>query len=370
MIDVKTITILIIEDCFDNRMMYKRFLDTSDTHRCEVFEAASGVLALEMLADGVTPDCILLDYKMPELDGIAFLKKIINGEGFVPYPVVMLTGTDDEKIFDEAAALGVYDFINKGEFTVNLLTRSISHAIQGFARQKDAASGSKELERFSYIAAHDLKSPLNSVKILLEVLNGALSGDHNAEVDKCMGLIERSVDSMSELIETLLTYAKAGVIAEKQEWFSFGETITFLELTLSSLISKSDAVVTVSPMPEIYGSVSAISQLMQNLIENSIKYGGVKQPKINIALLEEHEYWHFTVADNGVGIPSDDVERVFCPLERVENSTESEGTGLGLAICQKIVWAHGGKIWVESELGVGSVFHFTLKKHDRNEIRS
>ena len=105
---------------------------------------------------------------------------------------------------------------------------------------------------------------------------------------------------------------------------------------------------------------------MQNLIENGIKYGSDKQSKIAVGFLEEVEYWYFTVADNGVGIPAGDIKRIFSPMERTANSTESEGTGLGLAICHKIVEAHGGEIWVESNLGLGSTFHFTLKKYDRN----
>ena len=92
--------------------------------------------------------------------------------------------------------------------------------------------GSEEMERFSYIAAHDLKSPLNSVKILLDVMAGVLSKDHNVEIDDCMSLISRSVDLMNELIETLLIYAKAGIIAEEQGWFSFEQTVSFLEITL------------------------------------------------------------------------------------------------------------------------------------------
>jgi light-regulated signal transduction histidine kinase (bacteriophytochrome) len=129
------------------------------------------------------------------------------------------------------------------------------------------------------------------------------------------------------------------------------------------LILESGAKITTSNLPTVYGQESGLIQLFNNLISNAIKYRKEEEkPKINITAEEHGDHWQFTVVDNGIGIDSKYLEKIFIIFQRLHGREQYPGSGIGLAICKKITEIHGGKIWVESTLGKGSTFHFTLQK--------
>jgi light-regulated signal transduction histidine kinase (bacteriophytochrome) len=117
-------------------------------------------------------------------------------------------------------------------------------------------------------------------------------------------------------------------------------------------------------MPEIYGDASQMTQLLQNLVGNAIKFHGPKKPEITVTALRKDEHWQISVADNGIGIEPQYFERIFLIFQRLHGRTQYKGTGIGLAVCKRIVERHGGKIWVESKPNEGTVFYFTIPDQD------
>jgi PAS domain S-box-containing protein len=220
-----------------------------------------------------------------------------------------------------------------------------------------------ELEQFASVVSHDLKAPLTSIAgyaQLLERHYGKLLDEKG--LYKLRFIISR-VFKMNELIENLTSY---GMVAMQRKNFKKCEIKSILQQALSNLaisISDSGAEIEQSDLPEIRCDGTQILQLLQNLIGNAIKYKGTERPRISIQAQEMPDEWLFSIRDNGCGIPADALDTVFVMFQRALNSkTERPGSGIGLAICKKIVEHHGGKIWVESQVGHGSCFYFTLPR--------
>jgi light-regulated signal transduction histidine kinase (bacteriophytochrome) len=131
-------------------------------------------------------------------------------------------------------------------------------------------------------------------------------------------------------------------------------------INLEISIKENNAVITHDPLPKVMADDTQLSQVFQNLISNAIKFRGEDNPKIHIAAVREINQWLFSVQDNGIGIDPKHKDRIFEVFKRLHKRRDYPGTGIGLSICKKIIERHGGNIWVESELGNGSVFYFTI----------
>jgi light-regulated signal transduction histidine kinase (bacteriophytochrome) len=173
-------------------------------------------------------------------------------------------------------------------------------------------------------------------------------------------LCGRRREAYANPINDLLAYSRVGTRANQ---FALTDCEAILNTTLTNLqvaIQESGATVSHDPLPTVACDAGQIGQLMQNLIGNAIKYRNSKAPEIRVECRQEDSYWLFSVADNGIGIDPQYAERIFVIFQRLHTREEYPGTGIGLAVCKKIVERHGGRIWVQSELGNGSIFYFTL----------
>jgi light-regulated signal transduction histidine kinase (bacteriophytochrome) len=171
---------------------------------------------------------------------------------------------------------------------------------------------------------------------------------------------------MQELIKDLLAYSRVTSHHEDFIEIDFEELIEEVLFDLEIIIEENKAIITLDPLPIIYSDRLQMRQLFQNLIGNAIKYND-KTPLIHISVKKEDADWIFGVSDNGIGIKSEHYERIFQVFKRLHTKEEYDGTGIGLAICQKIVERHGGRIWIESELGKGSTFYFTIPLKQDNQ---
>ena len=217
----------------------------------------------------------------------------------------------------------------------------------------------KDLEQFAYAASHDLQEPLRTVSNFSQLLAKRYKGELDAKADQFIGFIVDGSTRMQEMIDNLLAYSRVSTRAKP---FEPTDSETLFDQALTNVkmaIEESDAVVTHKSLPTVIADASQLVQLFQNLLSNAIKFRKEK-PLIMVSAAQKGHEWLFSVEDNGIGIAPEFMEHIFKMFEREYASAEYPGTGVGLAICKKIVERHGGRIWVESEIGKGSTFYFTI----------
>lgn len=221
----------------------------------------------------------------------------------------------------------------------------------------------KELSDFNYIASHDLKEPLRTVSNYTLILNEDFSEQLSEEAKKHLKTIEKATERMSALINSLLDFSRLGK-DRKTLLIDCNILVRDVVGDLFSLIEINKAKVIINNLPEINAYQTELRQLFQNLISNAIKFKKKDTlPEIQIGYVNHNNMFEFYVKDNGIGIEHKHFERIFQMFQRLNNDRNVEGYGIGLANCKKIVEIHGGKLWVESEMGKGSTFKFTIRKN-------
>ncbi|MGL5060646.1 MAG: sensor histidine kinase, partial [Microcoleus sp.] len=225
---------------------------------------------------------------------------------------------------------------------------------------QELARSNAELEQFAYVASHDLQAPLATIASYAQLLEKRYKDQLDSQANKFISNIVHGCTRMQVLIDDLLEYSRVG---RNQKPFETVDCDRIVEQALANLqatIRETGAVINCSTLPVVMGEVSQLVQLFQNLIGNAIKYRQEAPPVVSVSACKYDDKWLFSIADNGIGIAPQHQERIFQIFQRLHTQKEYSGTGIGLAICQKIVERHGGSIWVESEVGQGSTFHFTL----------
>lgn len=226
-----------------------------------------------------------------------------------------------------------------------------------------------ELRQFAYVASHDLQEPLRTVAGFTELLVDRFKDQAGPEAEEFVRYIVEGVERMSSLIRDLLEYSHTGVAKGLPSQPSEAEAaLDEVMFVLSASLQESGAKVTHDPLPEVWLESRSLVQVLQNLIGNAIKYRSERPLEIHVSAEESGDDWVFSVRDNGIGIAPEYQERIFGIFKRLHGK-EIPGTGIGLAICQRIVEWHGGRIWVESELGNGAVFRFTVPREPQRVQR-
>lgn len=229
------------------------------------------------------------------------------------------------------------------------------------ARQtKELARSNEELERFAYVASHDLQEPLRMVASYTQLLARRYRGKLDEDADEFISYAVNGANRMQQLIRDLLEYSRVGTRGGAFAPVDCGELIATVIGDLGAAIAEADATVVAGELPTVSADRSQLRQLFQNLMENALRYRSAAPPAVRIAASREGDEWHFVVRDNGIGIAPEYAERIFVLFQRLPTQAEYPGTGIGLAVCKRIVERHGGRIWVESAAGEGATFHFTL----------
>jgi signal transduction histidine kinase len=231
-------------------------------------------------------------------------------------------------------------------------------------------SKNKELEHFAYIASHDLNEPLRTINSFVGILKEEHQGDFSKEVKQYFEFIDNATTRMRGLIDGLLNYSRIG----KSDTFQAHDLnliLRDLRQDLTRLIEDNEAIVKVDPLPTIVCLRTEIRQLFQNLLANALKFAAEDRPPIvAISFRELPTHWEFCVADNGIGIDPAQQHKIFGAFSRLHLASQYEGQGIGLAFSKKIVEIHQGEIWVDSSLGEGSRFYFTIKKNLADENKA
>ena len=217
-----------------------------------------------------------------------------------------------------------------------------------------------ELERFAYVASHDLQEPLRVVTSYVQLLARRYRGRLDQDADEFIAFAVDGANRMKRLIQDLLAYARIKSKATQPEPVALGEVLQHVLDALRMQLHDSGARVERGSLPTVPADPVQMEQLLQNLISNAVKFRGSEPPVIRVEAEQRGSEWEVSVADNGIGIDPQFFDRIFIVFQRLHGMAEYSGTGIGLAICKKIVERHGGRIWVESESGKGSTFRFTL----------
>jgi light-regulated signal transduction histidine kinase (bacteriophytochrome) len=243
------------------------------------------------------------------------------------------------------------------EEQVNKRTKELNEAVINLKRSN------AELQHFAYVASHDLQEPLRTISSFTQLLERRYKDKMDKDADEFMEYIVEAAKRMQQLIKDLLEYSR---VTSQEEEFKLTNTEEIIEEIISDLqitIEENNAEITYDSLPEIWADKRLLTQVFQNLIFNPIKYRKPDEPpKIHISARkdENNKYYIYSVSDNGIGIEKQYFDRIFMIFQRLHTQEAYQGTGIGLAIVKKIIDNHGGRIWVESTLGKGSTFYFTI----------
>ena len=228
------------------------------------------------------------------------------------------------------------------------------------SRAFDLACSNADLERFVYVATHDLHEPLRLITSFLQLLKKKYDSQLDEQASEYIDYAVDGSRRIKKLILDLLEYSKFSIDRDGFKVLDAGKLIEDVKHSLCSLLKQHHAIIDVKPLPVIYADPSLLHQLFKNLLTNSIKYRGESTPKISIDCIAQGDNYLFSVSDNGIGIDPGYSEKIFDLFQRLHKNEAFEGTGVGLAICEKIIRLHRGSIWVESMPGKGSTFCFTI----------
>ena len=399
------VKILIVDDRPANLLTLESVLEDLGQ---EIVKATSGREALRyVLRDDYA--VILLDVKMPEMDGFETAALIRERDRSRHTPIVFLTAHKDEEHLFRGYYAGAVDFLYKpinpevlrskvsvfvdlslktemlrqqaqvlrarneelekqmeqrreAELRVLALNTELEARVR--ARTSELSRSNDELRQFAYAASHDLKEPMRTIASYTQLLSQRYTDRLDDTGQEFLLYVVDAVRRMDALLNDLLSYSQhLGAKPVAFESVNAEAVLMGVLMNLQAAIKEARGTVTHDPLPtDVTADFAQLSQLLQNLVGNALKYRKPDvSPEIHVSAADSDEEWIFSVRDNGVGIEPAYRDQVFGIFKRL-HGREYPGTGMGLAICKKIVERLGGRIWVESEPGVGSTFFFTVPK--------
>lgn len=227
---------------------------------------------------------------------------------------------------------------------------------------EDLERSNTDLMQFAYVASHDLQEPLRMVTAYLSLLERRYRDKLDPKGLEYIRIAVEGGTRMRDLIDDLLEYSKLEMLGKPFASVSMNTVVTKAVASLKASIDESQAEIMVGTLPTIDAYENQMTQLMQNLIGNAIKFHGSERPRVRISASESSESWVFAIKDNGIGFDPVYADKIFLLFQRLSTEKKYPGSGIGLAIAKRIVERHGGRIWVESEIGKGATFFFTAPK--------
>ncbi len=378
----KPLQVLIIDDSPADQEIYCHLLREHPEYDCTFLCASSGNAGLD-LCQSAQPDCVLLDYLLPDLDGIAFLAALDAALTTLAFPIIMLTGYGSEMIVAEAMRAGAADYLPKDLLSAKSLGRAVTNAVEKHQLRRaveeqrrllwrtnaELRRRNEEICTFYHMLSHELKTPLTAVREFVAIVIDCLAGPINETQREYLGIAKSSCDQMTLGLNDLLDVARldTGKLHMEPSLMAI-ETVVERAVTMMLPMARHaqiDLSYQVEPaLPDMMMDTRRIMQVLTNLVGNALKFTPADgQVSVRVTQLPpEQDGVLIAVRDTGRGIAPELRSRIFERLyqAREEDEVFEGGLGLGLYICREVIKLHRGEIWVESTPGQGSAFFFTL----------
>ncbi len=306
---------------------------------------------------------LFLDSPESHFEAIKFWESALKGKRF---SVELVFSIDSQKVFYEFT---YYPIRNKqGNVTgASHIARNITERQKSKEKLKKLVEelkiSNEELEKFSYLASHDLQEPLRDIKTFTELLENSYKGKFDDYADELMEYIIEAAEDMKNLIDGLLEFSNISTGGDKLQSIYTNSMIDHVIDNFKPSIEGCRGMITHDDLPNIKGDAAQLQRVFHNLISNAIKFRKPDEPpEIHISAYEdlENKEYLFSIRDNGIGIEEQYMERIFQIFQRLNSPEDYKGIGIGLAMVKRIIERHGGRVWVESIPGEGSTFYFTL----------
>ncbi len=357
------LTILVIDDNPADAGLLRRLLGKIGDFEVDFLHCLNEADGKKLLG-AADIDCLFLDYHLGKVSGLDVLASIRELQ--FDLPVIMLTGAGDESVAVEAMKRGAQDYLVKDVMVREALTpkgvhRAITNAIEKVSLERQLRESRRELQEFTSVVAHDLKSPMCGVKNNIELVRDLYGDSLDPQGLQFLDLALLTLDRQFGMIEGLLEYSQLGRSAKELGPVDLKAVAEAVAGNLDSVVQQSQGRFIVGELPIVHGDAVALNQLLQNLTANAFKFRGKEAPVVRLGASCEQDGWRISVSDNGIGIDPKHHKDIFAPFRRIHSRKQYEGFGIGLATCKRIVEQHDGRIWVASEPGKGTSFHFTLQ---------
>lgn len=349
------LNVLIIDDDAGDRKLIRRLLSKTD-FGVTVTEADCGSTALDL--EQAEFDAILLDHMLPGETGLDVLCHL--REKWPRAGIVLMTGQGSADIAKSAIKRGANDYVAKSAMTVGSLGRMLQTAVEVATMHWKLEEHRKELETFSDVLVHDLRSPIRGAIFLSEEIIEAIEDGDLAAAKDAARLMHKATGRMAEFVDSLSKLARIDH-DEAVVTCSLAELVDRGATALSREIEESGArIQAATDLPPIRCRPAQMAQLLQNLIANAIKFSGDTIPDITISVRVAGPNATLTVRDHGIGVPAKYRDSIFEPFKRVPGASKVAGTGLGLSTCRKIAGRHNGRIWCDTAIADGTAIHIHL----------
>ncbi len=355
----RIIHILLVEDELKSAKLFEIYLSKPNIYNVKF------VITLSKSMDEVLNelfnksfDIILLDLHLPDSKGFETFETII--EKYPNIPIIILTNLQNDELILLCLKEGAQDYIFKSEANPYILQQSIIHSFERFQLHMELKESKNHLANFAHIVAHDLKNPIQSILTLSGMIKYYYHNDDSVNLSSYIDKLEDRLIDVSKMIDNLLLFSindKKNMVIEE---IDINKCIESVRNNLSSIIKETNTNIIDEPIPIIRADKGQIIHLLQNMIENSIKYKSNNSPIIEISSKIKDNKIVISVKDNGIGIPKNKQEKVFELFNQAHKKSNKKGFGIGLSICKKIVERHNGKIFIESEEGKGTEFNISL----------
>lgn len=363
-------SILIVDDTPENLHVVMEGLKDEAYELRPVLSGHQALLA----ATNNPPDLILLDVIMPELDGYEVCRMLKSNAKTESIPVIFLTAMDSSDDEEKGFELGAVDYISK-PFNMSVVKRRIRVHVelkkaqdQLLQQANELREAYAELETFAYTASHDLKSPINSIRIFTDFVRASLEEKNDTQTLEDIGEIELACDRMIRLIDDLMALAqvkRSKVVLEKTNLSDLARDI---DRELRSIYPGRKVVFKTKEHMIAFVDQGLMRIALMNLIQNAWKYSREREiTEIHFKFHTENGQRIFSIEDNGTGFDMSKAEELFDAFTRLHGDEHFEGTGIGLAIVKRVIGRHNGRVWAESTPGQGSTFFFTLQEVDNDQ---